>query len=167
MILDQNRSVLVASVICLQKTFGLQGLKNHQIIEYWVSRGQYWLIFGGTGSEQGGTGCQHDEVSENIWFGWSKSSNYWIFEEGKSDYGQTNRQTDRISFCRLDPFCRRGREKLRIKEIHEKDSELLQLTIYVLTLPPSLLPRRVHCDISLFLNQHQHLCSCTTLHWKQ
>ena len=63
MILDQNRAVLVASVICFQKIFGLHGL-NHQIIEYWVSRGRYWLVLGGTGSEQGGTGCQHDELSE-------------------------------------------------------------------------------------------------------
>ena len=74
-ILDLNRAVLVASVIYLQKIFGLHGL-NHQIIEYWVSRGRYWLVLGGTGSEQGGTGCQHDELSENIWFAWSRSSNY-------------------------------------------------------------------------------------------
>ena len=66
MILDQNRAVLVASVTCFQKIFGLHGL-NHQIIEYWVSRGQFWLVLGGTGLEQGGTGCQHDEP-ENIWF---------------------------------------------------------------------------------------------------
>ena len=33
MILDQNRAVLVASVIYFQKIFGLHGL-NHQIIEY-------------------------------------------------------------------------------------------------------------------------------------
>ena len=33
MILDQNRAVLVDSVICFQKIFGLHGL-NHQIIEY-------------------------------------------------------------------------------------------------------------------------------------
>ena len=52
----------------------LHGL-NQQIIEYWVSRGRYWLVLGGTGSEQGGTGCQHDELSENIWFAWSKPSN--------------------------------------------------------------------------------------------
>ena len=72
--LGQNRAVLVASVICFQKIFCLHGL-NHQITEYWVSRGLYWLVLGGTGSEQGGTGCQHDELSENIWFAWSKSSN--------------------------------------------------------------------------------------------
>ena len=87
----RNRTVLVASVMSFQKIFGLHGL-NQQIIEYWVSRGRYWLVLGGTGSEQGGTGCQHDELSENIWFAWSKSSNYWIFEEGKRDYGQTNPQ---------------------------------------------------------------------------
>ena len=75
MILDQNRVVLVASVICFQKIFGLHGL-NHQIIEYWVSGGRNWLVRGGTGSEQGGTGCQHDVLSENIWFAWSKSSNH-------------------------------------------------------------------------------------------
>ena len=74
-ILDQIRAVLVASVICFQKIFGLHGL-NHQIIEYWVSRGWYWLLLGGTGSEQVGTGCQHDELTEYIWFAWSKTSNY-------------------------------------------------------------------------------------------
>ena len=74
-VLCQYRAVLVASVICFQKIFGLHGL-NHQIIEYWVSRGRYWLVLCVTGSEHGGTGCQHDELSENIWFAWSKSSNY-------------------------------------------------------------------------------------------
>ena len=76
-ILDQNRAVLllVASVICFQKIFGLHGL-NHQIVECWVSRERYWLVVGGTGPEQGGTGCQHNELSENIWFAWSRSSNY-------------------------------------------------------------------------------------------
>ena len=47
MILDQDRAVLVASVICFLKIFGLHGLK-HQIIEYWVSRERYWLVLGGT-----------------------------------------------------------------------------------------------------------------------
>ena len=75
MILDQNRAVLVASVICFQIIFGLHGL-NHQIIKYWLSRGQYWLGLGGTGSEQGGTGCQHNELSEYIWFAVSKPSNH-------------------------------------------------------------------------------------------
>jgi len=28
---------------------------------------------------------------------------------------QTNRQTDRISSCRLDPFCKRGRVKIKNK----------------------------------------------------
>ena len=49
MILDQNRAVLVASVIYFQKIFGLHGL-NHQIIEYLVSRGRYWLVLGVIGS---------------------------------------------------------------------------------------------------------------------
>ena len=73
--MDQKSAALVASVICFQKIFGLHGL-NHQIIEYWVSRGLYWLVLSGTGSEQGGTGCQHDEFSENIWVVWPRSSNY-------------------------------------------------------------------------------------------
>ena len=29
---------------------------------------------------------------------------------------QTNGQTDRISSCRLDPFCRRGRVKIQISD---------------------------------------------------
>ena len=75
MVLGQNRAVLVASVICFPKIYGLHGL-NHQSIEYWESGGRYWLVLGGTGSEQGGTGCQYDMLSENIWFTWTKVSNY-------------------------------------------------------------------------------------------
>ena len=52
------------------------------------------MVLGGDGSEQGSTGCQNDELSENIWFAWSLSSNYLIFEEGKSDYGQTDKRTE-------------------------------------------------------------------------
>ena len=48
-ILDQNREVLVASIMSFQKIYDLQGL-NHQIIEYW--------------------------------------------KKGKSDYGQTDTQTE-------------------------------------------------------------------------
>ena len=66
-VLGQNRVVLVASVVCFQKIFGLNGL-SHQSIKYWVTRGRYWLVLSGTGSKQGGTGCQHDELSQNIWF---------------------------------------------------------------------------------------------------
>ena len=80
-----------------QKIYGVHGL-NHQIIEYWVSGGRYWLVVGGTGSDQGGTGCQHVEISENILFAWSKLSNHRIFEEGKSDYGQIHRETDTQNF---------------------------------------------------------------------
>ena len=75
LVLGQDRAVLVASVICFQKIFGLHGL-NHKIIEYLVSRGRYWLVLGVTGSEQGGTGCQCDMLSENILFTWSKPSNH-------------------------------------------------------------------------------------------
>ena len=65
-VLGQNRAVQVASMISFQEINCLDGI-NHQIIEYWASRGWYWLVLGGTGSEQGSTGCQHDELSENIW----------------------------------------------------------------------------------------------------
>ena len=76
---------------------------------------QYWSVLGGTGLEQGCTGCKCDMLSEKIWLTWSRASNYWIFKEGKIDDGktdkQTDRQTDRVSSCRLDPFCGRGRVK--------------------------------------------------------
>ena len=66
---------------------------------------RYWLVLGGTGSEQGVTGCQCDMLSENIWFTWCKPSNYSMFGEGRSDGVQTNRQINRIFYLRLDPFC--------------------------------------------------------------
>ena len=62
---------------------------------YWISSLRYWLVLGGTGSEQGSSGCQCDMLSENIWFTWCKPSNSSIFGEGKSDYGQTHTQTHR------------------------------------------------------------------------
>ena len=62
MVLGQNRAVLVASMMCFQKIYGLHGL-NHQIIEY-----------------------------------------------SKKEKVITDRQTDRISSCRLDPFCVEGVE---------------------------------------------------------
>ena len=37
-------------------------------------------------------------LSENIWFTWCKPSNYSIFGEGKSDDGQTDRETDTQNF---------------------------------------------------------------------
>ena len=77
------------------------------VLGHWVSTVWYWSVFGYIGSEQGDTGCQCDMLSESIWFTRSKASYHTIFEEGKSD----DVQTDRISFCRLDPFCRRGRVK--------------------------------------------------------
>ena len=49
-------------------------------------------------------------LSENIWF----TSNHSMFEEGKSDDVQTDRQTNRIPSCRLDPFYRRGRVKMQL-----------------------------------------------------
>ena len=92
---------------------------------YWISILRYWLVLGGTGSEQGSTGYQCDMLSENIWFTCCKPSNYPIIGEGKSDNGQTNgqtdRQTDRISYLRLDPFCGRG----RVKRHKEKDTYMV------------------------------------------
>ena len=59
------------------------------VLGHWVSKGWYWLVFGYTGSEQGGTGCQCDMLSESKWFTRSKPSYHSIFEEGKSDDAQT------------------------------------------------------------------------------
>ena len=50
---------------------------------YWISMLRLWLVLGGTGSEQGSTGCQCSMLSENIWFTWCTPSNYSIFREGK------------------------------------------------------------------------------------
>ena len=70
-VLGQNRVVLVASVICFQKIFGLHGEK-HQIIQY---------------SEK---------------------------EKAMTDR-QMDRQTDNISYLRLDPFCGMGPSRKTIK----------------------------------------------------
>ena len=59
---------------------------------------RYWLVLGGTGTEQGNIGCQCDMLSEDIWFTQCKPSNYSIFGEGKSDDGQTDRETDTQNF---------------------------------------------------------------------
>ena len=58
---------------------------------YWLSILRYWVVFGGTG-------CQCDMLSENMWFTWCKPSNYSIFGEGKSDDGQIDKKTDRQNF---------------------------------------------------------------------
>ena len=108
MILDQNRAVLVASVIYFQKIFGLHGL-NHQIIEYLVSRGRYWLVLGVTGSEQ--AVLVASMMSFQKIYG-LHGLNHQIIEYSKKEKvmtdKSTDRPTDRISSCRLDPFCRRG-----------------------------------------------------------
>ena len=80
---------------------------------YWVSILRYWLVFGSTGLEQGGTGCQCDMLSENIWLTWCKPLNYSIFrkEEVMTDKW-TDRETNRISYLRLGTFCGRGRVKM-------------------------------------------------------
>ena len=59
------------------------------VLGHWVIKGWYWLVFGYTGSEQGGTGCQCDMLPESKWFTRSKPSYHSIFEEGKSDDAQT------------------------------------------------------------------------------
>ena len=106
-VLGQNRVVLVSTWWYWIKTGRYflpvwYAFRKYLVYMVWTIKslntgsveGGYWLVLSGTGSEQGGTGCQHDELSENIWFAWSKPSNHWIFEEGKSDDGQIHRQTD-------------------------------------------------------------------------
>ena len=78
---------------------------------YWLVLGATGSVYCGTGSEQGDIGCQCDVISENIWFTWCKPSNSSIFGEGKSDYRQTNGQTDRMSSVRLDPLLWKGSSK--------------------------------------------------------
>ena len=73
-------------------TIGYLWWLNHQIIENWVSRGRYWLILNGTGSEQGGTGCQHDELSEKNGL---HGLNHQIIEYSKKEKVITDRQTDK------------------------------------------------------------------------
>ena len=74
---------------------------------YWISTLRYWLVFGGTGSEQGGTGCSCDILSD-IWFTWCKPSNYLIFGEDKTDDVQTDRQN---FLSKTRPFLRKGSSK--------------------------------------------------------
>ena len=77
--------VLVASVIYFQKIFGLHSL-NYQIIEYWVRRGRYWLVLGGTESEQGGTSCQCDILAEKY------DLSHQIIEYSKKEKVLTDKQ---------------------------------------------------------------------------
>ena len=48
------------------------------------------MVLGCTGSEQGGTGCQCNMLSENLWFPRSNPPNYSIFGEGRSVEVQTD-----------------------------------------------------------------------------
>ena len=73
---------------------------------YCISIGWYWLVLGDTGSKQGGTGCQCDMLSENIWFTWSKPSYYSIFGKEKSVDGVEKKsiekemqKTKKVSRC--------------------------------------------------------------------
>ena len=61
--------------------------------DYWVSVGRYWLVLGCTGSEQGGSGCQCNMLSENVLSTWYKPSNYSIFGEERSVDVQTDKKT--------------------------------------------------------------------------
>ena len=64
-------------------------------------------MFGDTGSRQGGSGCQSDMLSENIWFTWSKpliieywviKGRYWLVLGGTgSEQGGTGCQHDELS----------------------------------------------------------------------
>ena len=40
------------------------------VVTWWycISIGWFWLVLGDTGSKQGGISCQCDMLSENIWF---------------------------------------------------------------------------------------------------
>ena len=55
--------------------------------------GWYSVVLGGTGSEQSGTGCQHDELSENI-YGLHGLNNQ-IIEYLKMEKVITDKQTNR------------------------------------------------------------------------
>ena len=87
---------------------------------YWISILRYWLVLGGTGSEQGGTGCQCYMLSENIWFTWW---NHQFIQYLESEKVMTDRQmdkrTDRISYLRFNHFCGRSRVKIK-KTLREK-----------------------------------------------
>ena len=69
-----------------------------------VSIRPYWPVLGGTWSEQESTSCQCDMLSENIWFTWSKSSNYCIFEEGKK-WLRKNKGSRKIYYSEDEDLC--------------------------------------------------------------
>ena len=82
-----------------------------------------------TGSVEGGTGWylvvlgQNRAVLVASMMGFQKiyglhSLDHKIIEYSKKKIVITDRQTDRISSCRLDPFCRRGRVKTSIPIIN-------------------------------------------------
>ena len=48
------------------------GRKRASLVVTWWC----WSVLGDTGSKHGGTGCQCDMLSENIWFTWSKPTNH-------------------------------------------------------------------------------------------
>ena len=90
-ILDQNRAVLVASVICFQIIFGLHGL-NHQIIAYWVTRGRYLVVLG-----------QNRTVLVAIMISFQKiyglhGLNHQIIEYLKKEKVMTDKSTDTQNF---------------------------------------------------------------------
>ena len=97
-VLGQYKALLIGTClyfVSMRQTWSELGQKRAALFvtwRYWVSIGQYWLVLGGTGSEQGGPGCQYDMFSEDTWFTWNKASNYCIFKERKSDDGHADGQ---------------------------------------------------------------------------
>ena len=89
-------------------------------------------MLGGNGSVEGGTGWYSVVLGQNrailvaSMMSFQKINglhglNHQIIEYLKKEKvitdKQTHRQTDRISSCRLYPFCRRGRVKKHFKEV--------------------------------------------------
>ena len=109
---------------------------------YWLVLGATGSVYCGTGSEQGDIGCQCDVISENIWFTWCKPSNSSIigawylvldctgseqgstgckcdmlseniwFQYSEKEKVMTDRQTNKVFYLSLEPFCGRGRVKI-------------------------------------------------------
>ena len=88
LVLGQNGAILVVSVCELSKYILFTWCKpsNHSIFGAW------YLVLGGTGSEQGSTGCQCDMLSENIWL---HGVNHEIIQYSEKEKLMTDRQMDR------------------------------------------------------------------------
>ena len=131
---------------------------------YWISSLRYWLVLGGTGSEQGSSGCQCDMLSENIWFTWCKPSNSSIFGEGKSDYGQTHtqthRHTDRQNFLsKTRPLLWKGSSKNTFCNLNKYISKFGQTRflriekLWCCATPTSWANINLSCNLELLLSK--------------